>query len=215
MSMKIKAILWDFGGVITSSPFEAFNRFEVEHGLPRDFIRSINARNPDDNAWARFESSRISLEEFDAAFAEESRAAGHALGGRAVLALLGGDVRPRMVEVLARCREDYKVVCLTNNMNTGHGPGIWGTPERCAAVDAAMTLFHEVIESSKIGMRKPDPAIYRYACSRMQVEPSEVLYLDDLGVNLKPAKALGMQTIKVASETQAIADLSRALGMTF
>ena len=213
--MGIKAILWDFGGVMTTSPFEAFNRFEAERGLPRDFIRTINARNPDDNAWARFESSQISLEEFDAAFEEESRAAGHALAGRVILALLGGDVRPRMVEVLTRCREHYRVVCLTNNMNTGHGPGIWGTPERCAAVDAAMTLFHEVIESSKIGMRKPDPEIYRYACDRMQVAPSEVLYLDDLGVNLKPARALGMQTIKVVSEAQAIADLSRILGRAF
>lgn len=213
--MGIKAILWDFGGVMTTSPFEAFNRFEAERGLPRDFIRTINARNPDDNAWARFESSQISLEEFDATFEEESRAAGHALAGRAVLALLGGDVRPRMVEVLSRCREHYQVVCLTNNMNTGHGPGIWGTPERCAAVDAAMTLFHEVIESSKIGIRKPHPEIYRYACDRMQVAPSEVLYLDDLGVNLKPARALGMQTIKVVSEAQAIADLSRILGRAF
>jgi len=213
--MSIKAILWDFGGVMTTSPFEAFNRFEAEHGLPRDFIRTLNARDPDDNAWARFESSRISLEEFDLAFEEESRAAGHALAGRSVLALLGGDVRPRMVEVLRRCRNHYQVVCLTNNMNTGHGPGIWGTPERCAAVDAAMSLFHGVIESSKIGMRKPDPEIYRYACMRMQVAPTEVLYLDDLGVNLKPARALGMQTIKVVSEAQAIADLSLALGMTF
>ena len=210
--MGIKAILWDFGGVITSSPFEAFSRFEQTHGLPRDFIRTINATNPDDNAWARFEANRIDLETFDREFAAESAAAGHPISGRTVLELLGGDVRPRMLDVLRTCRTRYRLVCLTNNMNTGHGPGIWGSPERCAAVDAAMTLFHEVIESSKVGMRKPDPRIYALACERMAADPREVVYLDDLGINLKPAKAMGMQTIKVVSEAQAIADLSAMLG---
>lgn len=210
--MGIKAILWDFGGVITSSPFEAFSRFEQTHGLPRDFIRTINATNPDDNAWARFEANRIDLETFDREFAAESAAAGHKVPGRTVLELLGGDVRPRMLEVLRTCRPRYRLVCLTNNMNTGHGPGIWGSPERCAAVDAAMTLFHEVIESSKVGMRKPDPRIYALACERMAAAPGEVVYLDDLGINLKPAKAMGMHTIKVVSEAQAIADLSAVLG---
>jgi putative hydrolase of the HAD superfamily len=210
--MGIKAILWDFGGVITSSPFEAFSRFEQAHGLPHDFIRTINATNPDDNAWARFEANRIDLETFDREFAAESSAAGHEIPGRTVLELLGGDVRPRMLEVLRTCRSRYRLVCLTNNMNTGHGPGIWGSPERCAAVEAAMTLFHEVIESSKVGMRKPDPRIYALACERMEAEPGEVVYLDDLGINLKPAKAMGMRTIKVVSEAQAVADLSAVLG---
>jgi len=211
--MGYKAILWDFGGVITSSPFEAFQRFEAQHGLPKDFIRTLNATNPDDNAWARFEDSRIDLDTFDAQFGDESAAAGHRIPGRTVLELLGGDVRPRMLEVLRTCRPHYRLVCLTNNMNTGHGPGIWGSAERGAAVDAAMTLFHEVIESSKVGMRKPDPRIYALACERMGAEPQEVVYLDDLGINLRPAKAMGMHTIKVLSEAQAIADLSAALGV--
>ncbi len=122
--MSYQAVLWDFGGVITTSPFEAFNRYEAEHGLPLDFIRRINATNPDINAWAQFESSRIGIEEFDRLFLAESRAAGHPIPGRDVIALLSGDVRPRMVEVLRRCKQDFKIACLTNNVRAGHGPGM-------------------------------------------------------------------------------------------
>jgi putative hydrolase of the HAD superfamily len=211
--MTFKAILWDFGGVLTSSPFDSFARYEAEHGLPKDFLRGVNARNHHTNAWAQFESSQVSLDEFDRLFEDESRALGHAVKGRAVLDLLGGDVRPRMVEVLKRCKQDYHVCCLTNNVNMGEGPGMWGTPARAAQVADVMTMFHQVIESSKIGMRKPDPRIYTFACERMNVAPNEVVYLDDLGVNLKPASALGMHTIKVTGEAQAIADLSAALGI--
>ena len=211
--MTFKAILWDFGGVLTSSPFDSFARYEAEHGLPKDFLRGVNARNHHTNAWAQFESSQVSLDEFDRLFEDESRALGHAVKGRAVLDLLGGDVRPRMVEVLKRCKQEYHVCCLTNNVNMGEGPGMWGTPARAAQVADVMTMFHQVIESSKIGMRKPDPRIYTLACERMNVAPNEVVYLDDLGVNLKPASALGMHTIKVTGEAQAIADLSAALGI--
>ncbi len=213
--MSIRAILWDFGGVLTTSPFEAFNRFETEHGLPQNFLRQINATNPETNAWAKFESSQISLDEFDRLFADESAARGFTVTGRTVLGLLGGDVRPRMVEVLKRCKEEFQVVCLTNNMNTGNGPGIWQTASRSAAVNAALALFDEVIESSKIGMRKPEPRIYAYACERMRTAPGEVVYLDDLGINLKPAASMGMKTIKVVTEAQAITDLEQATGLRF
>ncbi|MCC7122733.1 MAG: HAD-IA family hydrolase [Gammaproteobacteria bacterium] len=212
---RYKAILWDFGGVFTTSPFDAFARYEREHDLPRDFIRSVNARNHETNAWALFESNRCTLEDFDHLFEAEARAAGHALPGRVVIGLLGGDLRPRMVEVLKRCKQDYRCVCLTNNMNTGNGTGTWGTRERAAAVADVMQLFDLVIESSKEGMRKPDPRIYALACERMGVVPAEVVYLDDLGINLKPAKHLGMTTLKVTSEAQAIADLAATLGIVF
>ena len=211
--MSYRAVLWDFGGVLTTSPFEAFNRYESVHGLPRDFIRGVNSINYADNAWARFESSRISEEEFDHAFLEETTAAGHALRGRDVLPLLGGDVRPRMVEVLTRVKQDFRVACLTNNVKSGHGPGMADSVARAAAVGAVMALFDHVIESSKEGMRKPDPRIYQLACERLAVTPEAVVYLDDLGVNLKPARALGMTTIKVVDEAQAIGDLGAALGI--
>lgn len=213
--MTIKAVLWDFGGVITSSPFEAFRRYEAEQGLPRDFIRSINATNPDSNAWARFEASRVSIEEFDQLFLEESTAAGHPVPGKEVIKLLAGDVRPRMVKVLERCKRDFKISCLTNNVRSGKGPGMSRTPENAAAVQQAMSLFDHVLESSKEGMRKPQPEFYLLACARMRVEPSTVVYLDDLGINLKPARQLGMTTIKVLSENQAISDLSAVLGIDF
>lgn len=213
--MSFRAVLWDFGGVLTSSPFDAFNRYEAERGLPHDFIRGVNARNHEDNAWAKFESSRITVEEFDALFAEETTAAGHTVRGSEVIPLLGGDVRPRMVAVLERCRKDYVNTCLTNNANAGKGAGMSGSDDAAEHVRAVMALFDHVIESSKEGIRKPDPRIYALACERMDVAPEHVVYLDDLGINLKPARAMGMTTIKVTSEDQAIADLSAALGIRF
>jgi putative hydrolase of the HAD superfamily len=213
--MAIEAILWDFGGVITSSPFEAFTRYETEQGLPTDFIRGINSTNPDTNAWAQFESSQVSFEKFDELFLNESTAAGHPVPGSEVVKLLAGNVRPKMVEVLKRCKQDYKISCLTNNVRSGTGAGMSRSPENAAEVEAAMALFDHVLQSSKEGMRKPQPEFYLLACERMGVEPDKVIYLDDLGINLKPAKKLGMTTIKVLSEAQAIADLSELLGINF
>jgi len=211
--MSYQAVLWDFGGVITSSPFEAFNRFETEHGLPLDFIRRINATNPDTNAWAQFEANRIGIEEFDLLFLAESTAAGHAIPGREVIALLSGDVRPRMVQVLRRVRQDFKIACLTNNVRAGKGPGMSRSEASAASVREAMALFEHVLESSREGMRKPQPEFYLLACQRLGVDPAQVVYLDDLGINLKPARELGMTTIKVVSEAQAIRDLGTALGV--
>lgn len=213
--MSIKAVLWDFGGVITSSPFEAFSHYETRQGLPKDFIRGINSTNPDTNAWAKFESNQVSLKEFDALFLKESTAAGHPIPGTEIIKLLSGDVRPRMIEVLKRCKQSYKVSCLTNNVRAGSGPGMSRSPESAAEVATAMALFDHVLQSSKEGMRKPQPEFYLLACERMAVEPNEVVYLDDLGINLKPARQLGMQTIKVVSEQQGIEDLSKVLGITF
>jgi putative hydrolase of the HAD superfamily len=213
--MAITAVLWDFGGVLTTSPFDSFNRFEQASGIPRDFIRGVNAVNPTSNAWARFESSQIDLDEFDRAFAQESQAAGHRIPGREIVALLSGDVRPRMVEVLKRCRAEYKVACITNNVMAGEGAAMAASPGGAAAVTEVMALFETVIESSKEGIRKPDPRIYRLACDRLGISPVDAVYLDDLGINLKPARDLGMQTIKVVSEAQAIADLESVLGIQF
>lgn len=209
----IKAVLRDFGGVITTSPFEAFNRYEAERGLPKNFIRSINATNPQANAWAKFESSRIGFDEFDALFAEESEAAGHRIPGRDVIALLSGDVRPRMVEVLKRCKDAYRVGCITNNVRSGQGPGMAKTSERAGQVAGIMALFDLVVESSVEGVRKPDPRIYAIACERLGVTPEATVFLDDLGINLKPARAMGMRTIKVVDEDQAIGELRELTGL--
>jgi len=211
----ICAVLWDFGGVLTTSPFDAFNRYEAERGIPKDFIRRVNATNPLHNAWARLESSAITLAQFDREFEAESRAAGYAIAGREVIELLSGDLRPRMVSVLESVKRRYRVACLTNNVRAGEGPGMAPTSDRAERVRRVMELFDLVLESSKEGIRKPDPAFYLRACERLAIEPTQAVFLDDLGINLKPAKALGMTTIKVDSEAQAIAELGSVLDMEF
>jgi putative hydrolase of the HAD superfamily len=208
-----RAVLWDFGGVILSSPFEAFNRYETEIGLPKDFIRGLNARNGDTNAWAKMERSEVSLEGFVELFEEEARQQGHKLDGWRILQSLSGDIRPQMVEALRRCKRAFRVACITNNMKHGEGPGMARSADKAKAVAEIMTLFEHVVESSKLGLRKPDPRIYRHACDLLGVQPEECVYLDDLGINLKPARALGMRTIKVGDPDVAIDELQAMVGI--
>ena len=210
---EFKAVLWDFGGVLTSSPFEAFNRFEAENGIPKDFIRTINATNPDDNAWAQFESSALDLDGFDQAFLAETTAAGHPIPGKTVISLLSGDVRPKMVAALKACKTRYQNACLTNNVKAGSGPGMARDATRANTVAEVMALFDLVVESSVEGVRKPEPRAYELVLERLGVAAESVLYLDDLGINLKPAAAMGMTTIKVVSEAQALEDLARHTGL--
>jgi putative hydrolase of the HAD superfamily len=209
-----RAVLWDFGGVILTSPFEAFNRYEAEAGLPKDFIRSLNARNPDTNAWAKMERSEVSLEGFVTLFEEEARQQGHDVEGWKILQALSGDIRPQMVEALRRCKSALRVACITNNMRAGEGPGMARSPEKTKAVAEIMSLFEHVVESSKIGLRKPDPRIYRHACDLLGVAPEHCIYLDDLGINLKPARELGMRTIKVVDPEIAIDELQAMVGFS-
>ncbi len=207
-------VIFDFGGVVTSSPFEAFARLERERGLPADFIRRINAADRDGNAWARFERAEIDARTFDTEFAEEARALGQELRGEDVLAILAGDIRPRMVHALDWLkRHGYHLGCITNNVPAGEGAGMARTAEKAAAVGEVLARFDHVIESSKVGIRKPDPAIYTMMCDHLGKTPAQCVYLDDLGINCKPAAELGMHAIKVAGEDQALADLADALGV--
>jgi putative hydrolase of the HAD superfamily len=206
--MTLRAAFFDFGGVLLSSPFEAFNRYEEAHGLPRDLIRTINSTNPDTNAWAHFERSDVSFDEFCDRFEAEARALGHELAARDLMPLLAGEIRPAMVEAVRRCREHLVTACLTNNWVSG--PVLPDDPYR-SGVHSALDVFDHVVESSKIGVRKPDPRFYEIACELAGVEPEEVVFLDDLGVNLKPAKAMGMTTIKVGDPDEALAELEAAV----
>ncbi len=213
--MAIEAVIWDFGGVFTSSPFEAFARYEAEHALPKDLIRKINSTNPDTNAWALFERNEIDTQGFDALFLAESTALGHPVPGADVLPLLSGHLRPRMVAALKACKTRFKVGCITNNMVTHHSPGA-DAPQRAAgAMGQVMPLFDHIIESSKAGVRKPDPKIYLMMCEALGVKPEACVYLDDLGINCKPAAALGMRAIKVVDVAQTLAELAAATGLTF
>jgi putative hydrolase of the HAD superfamily len=213
MNRAFQAVLWDFGGVILSSPFEAFNRYEAELGLPRDFIRRVNAVNPDHNAWAQMERAEIDLQRFAELFEAEARALGGELCGHTVIGLLSGQVRPEMVQALQRVRRHYRTACITNNMPAGTGPSMARSAETAAQVAQIMQLFEHVVESSKLNLRKPDPRIYRHACELLGVAPESCIYLDDLGINLKPARAMGMATIKVEGAAQALDELEALLGL--
>ena len=208
----IRAVLWDFGGVILSSPFEAFNGYEVRNGLPKDFIRGVNSRDPHSNAWAQLERNDITPQQFDELFAQESESLGHRIPGVDILALLSGDVRPAMVAALdAVIHAGFLTACLTNNVVSQSSEP---TP-RQREVAEIMGKFHHVVESSKVGCRKPEPRFYEIACELLEVTPSECVFLDDLGINLKPAAAMGMRTIKVVDPTVALSELSTHVGLQF
>lgn len=206
----IEAVIWDFGGVFTTSPFEAFARFERERGLPDGFITEVNRRNYENNAWARFERAEIDLAGFDALFAEEARALGHEVRGGDIIPLLAGTLRPEMVEALRRISERFRTGLITNNVPANRADTKDG---RALYVREVMELFDCVIESSKVGLRKPDPRIYAMMCEALGVKPQACVYLDDLGVNLKPARAMGMTTIKVVDPADALAALEGATGL--
>jgi len=206
----VEAVIWDFGGVLTTSPFDAFTRFERERGLPGDIIRRTNASNHLENAWAKFERAEVDIETFDRLFAEESLALGAEVRGKDVLPLLSGDLRPEMVEALKRIKAKFKTGCITNNLPAN---AIGSTSGRSLYIAEVMVLFDHIIESAKIGLRKPDPRIYAMMVEALNVDPKNCIYLDDLGVNLKPARDIGMTTIKVLNAQQAIADLETATGL--
>ncbi|MGY6499390.1 MAG: HAD-IA family hydrolase [Acidimicrobiales bacterium] len=209
----IRAALFDFGGVILSSPFDAFARYEHEAGLPPGLIRDINATNPDDNAWAKLERSEVDLDGFASLFESEAAERGHQVDGRAVIALLGGSVRPEMVEALRRCGERLKTAMLTNNFVSGRTGDPTADPTgRTAQIAEIMGMFDVIVESSKVGVRKPDPRFYEIACEQLAIDPTEAVFLDDLGINLKPARALGMTTIKVVDPDDAIDELEHVVG---
>ena len=208
----IRAVFWDFGGVITSSPFDSFNIYEEEHKIPKDFIRTINSTNPHVNAWAKLERDEIDQEEFDSLFAAESKKMGYAIPGKEVLALLKGQIRPEMVNALRTIKDKLIQGCLTNNIQPMEDQQL---EKNNSAISGAhqeiMKLFDFVFESSKENVRKPDPNFYKLACQRGNVKPNEVIFLDDLGINLKPAKALGMKTIKVVKADKALQELQYLL----
>ena len=165
-SPDVRAVLWDFGGVLTTSPFEAFARYETDNGLDPGFIRRLNATNPDSNAWARLERSEVTLDEFAGLFEAEAAAAGATIDALAVMAVLRGELRPAMVEAVKRCHQKLKTGLLTNNfvptddsMSLGH--------------EAVLDHFDAIVESSKVGYRKPDPRFYEMACEELGIEPAE------------------------------------------
>ena len=212
----LRAVFFDFGGVVLSSPFEAFNRYEADNAIPRDFIRRVNSVNPDSNAWARLERSELSPVDFDEVFATESEALGHRIPGSHILALLHGEIRPEMVRAIDTVKRlGFVTACLTNNVLSEPKEDSTLDADKRAAIAAILAKFDALIESSKVGVRKPEPSFYEIACSTVGVSPDECVFLDDLGINLKPAAAMGMTTIKVTGARQALDELGRILNVTF
>jgi putative hydrolase of the HAD superfamily len=204
----IKAVLFDFGGVVTSSPFDAFAAYEAANDLPLGLVREINATNPDDNAWAKLERSDVDTDGFVVLFEAEAAARGYRVDGRAILGLLSGEVRPAMVEAIRRIKDaGYAVACLTNNFRSRDGA------EARPGTAVVMAMFDHVTESSLAGIRKPEPEFYRRALSALGIQADEAVFLDDLGINLKPARAMGITTIKVVEPSQALADLGAVLDL--
>ncbi len=209
-----RIVLFDFGGVITTSPFEAFAAYEQRAGLPPSSIRRINSTNPDTNAWAQFERSEVSIDGFIEQFEAEGAALGLEVDGAEVLRCLSGTVRPQMVAALDRLTSSgCRIGCITNNVSSGHGSAMATDQGRADEIASIMARFEVVIESSKVGVRKPDPRIYQLACAEMGVAPTDAIYLDDLGINCKAAHGLGMVAIKVIDPDDALAELAAATGV--
>jgi putative hydrolase of the HAD superfamily len=203
----IRAVLFDLGGVLTTGPFEGFAHYEREAGLPEGLIRRLNSTNPDSNAWAKFERGEVDFNGFCELFMAEGAALGHEVDAVRVMAAMRGEMRPEMVEAVRFCRTKFKTAALTNNFVSSE------RERRDDTLGLFGELFDVVIESSKVGVRKPDPRFYELACEALEVSPREAVFLDDLGINLKPAREMGMSTIKVVTGHQAIAELYAVLGV--
>ena len=211
---EYSSIFWDFGGVITSSPFEAFNKFEIKNNLPENFLRKVNSTNPQSNAWALLEQSKITQMEFNELFFQESSDLGYGVDGLEVLNLLEGDLRLGMVEIIKTLKKKgFTQACLTNNFipDNDNQPDMIDLNKKTEIFN----LFDFVFESKEIGLRKPDQAFYDYVLEKVDTSPEKIIFLDDLGINLKPAKAMGITTIKVLSESQAKVDLENLLKIKF
>ncbi len=212
----LQAVIFDVGGVLTTAPYDNFHVYERENGLPDNFLNHVCGFDPVSGAWARFERSEISPEEFDAEFAEDSlahpmNAAKQEVRGATLLDLMAVRVRPEMVAAVHLCKTRFKVGCITNT--TAIPVSKLGAGEDGMA--AMFEAFDHVIESHKAGVRKPDPRIYEMMCEALDVSADNCVFLDDLGVNLKPAKAMGMWTIRVREPAAALAELAEATGLSF
>lgn len=210
--MTYRAVIFDLGGVVFPSPIDAMRAFEREHGLPHRFLSEVVLTDPANGAWSRLERGELTVPAFCGDFEAECAAAGHAIDGAAFMAAIstGSEARPEMVAAIRSIRaRGLKTGALTNNW-----PGAGRDDGHDAIRGAAEQLFDTLVESAVEGLRKPDPRIYWLVCDRLGVSPEESVFLDDLGANLKPARELGMATIKVAEPGAALAELQEVLGFS-
>jgi putative hydrolase of the HAD superfamily len=209
--VKYKAVIFDLGGVVFGSPFEHFDAYERVAGLPPGCVRSVIARSSERGAWAALERGELTMPEFCAALDAEALDAGHTIDAREIMAMIGQGIgaRPEMLQAIERIQDHgLLTAALTNNWpgadNGESPPGL-----------RSLTVFDVVVESAVEGMRKPDPRIYQLTCERLGVDPTDTVFLDDIGANLKPARAMGMTTIKVDDTASALRELEAVLGFGF
>jgi putative hydrolase of the HAD superfamily len=205
--MRFRAVIFDLGGVVLDSPLHAIAAYERELGIPAGFVNRVVVDTGPAGAWSRLERGELSRRAFEAAFEAECRAAGHALSAATMMERIATcGPRPLMLKALGTLRSaGLALAALTNNW-AHEGAGVPGT-------DALRELFDVFVESSKVGLRKPDPRIYHHVCEALGVTPSEAVFLDDIGRNLKAARELGMATIKVDAPEPALAELGRRLDL--
>ena len=208
--MTIKTIIFDFGGVITNSPIEGFKLLEEKHGYDNGIITNINMNNPDNNAWAKSERGEIDINTFLEEFEKEALAIGQKINAKEILQQLYGSLRENMINKikLLSVSKKYKLICLTNVLK---GVDIFTPEERVKSVNRIMSYFDIIYESYKLNMRKPETRIYQYILNDINIKPEETVFLDDLGMNLKPALQLGINTIKVVDPNDAINELDKIL----
>ena len=208
---QFRAVLFDLGGVVFPSPFDTFDAYEKAKGFSKGFVRSVIARSAEDGAWARLERSDVTFEEFCGELEGESRLAGEEIDAKQLMDMVGSSLtpRPEMVNAINALRDlGLLIGALTNNWALAGGRDD-ARPHSLGHLG----LFDIVVESAVEGMRKPDPRIYELTCERLGVAPTEVVFLDDLGMNLKPARAMGMTTIKVADVRDALNELGEIFGL--
>ena len=202
----IEAVVFDLGGVVMESPLRAITRYERDHGLAAGAIARVVAAAGDGGAWARLERGELTAESFRTPFETECRTSGIAVDAARVMAYISETARPRprMLAAIRRIRaRGLRVGACTNN---------WVGADGCPT-DGLQEHFDVFVESAAVGLRKPDPRIYQHACDLLGVPPERCVYLDDLGINLKPARALGMRTIKVGDPDAAIDELQAVVGI--
>ena len=202
--MRYRAVLFDLGGVVLGSPLHAIAGYERERGIPTGFVNRVVVSSGPSGAWSRLERGELLMEAFHTAFDAECASAGQAIDARALMEMVhkAGEPRPMMLEAIRRIRgRGLSTAAITNNWVSD----VEGTRELRPNFDA-------FVESCVTGVRKPDPRIYRIACEGLGIDPPQAVFLDDIGANLKPARELGMTTIKVDDPRVALAELGDVLG---
>jgi putative hydrolase of the HAD superfamily len=220
--MSFEAVIFDLGGVVLGSPLHAINRYEHHLGLAKNAINRVAAETAPQGAWSRLERGELPMEAFYTEFEQDCAQYGYEISARTMFEWMAAESLPReaMLQAIRTIRaRGLRVGALTNNWAAAaeSDPSDAGGDASSQRSDGTRDLrvhFDVFIESSVEGIRKPDPRMYQLACARLRVEPSRAVFLDDIGANLKTARALGLTTIKVDEPGAALALLERTLGFS-